>query len=78
MKEATSELNVTVIVVISVGILMAFFFTVFWPMLDNNFERESNCKKATCDCKYALQNDNKCTCWVGENKDNTFLCPFGG
>ena len=78
MKEATSELNLTVIVVISVGILMAFFFTVIWPMLNGNFSRESNCKRATCNCKYAVINDNKCECWVGEESSEHFLCPFGG
>ncbi len=50
MKEATGELNTTVVVVISVGILMAFFFGVLWPILKGDFERETGCKSAICNC----------------------------
>ena len=78
MKEATSELNLTVIVVISVGILMAFFFTVIWPMLNGNFTRESSCRKATCNCSEATKNNNMCDCWVKDSSSEHFSCPFGG
>ncbi len=33
MKEATGELNLTIIVVMAVGALMAFFYTLIWPMI---------------------------------------------
>lgn len=78
MKEATGELNMTVIVAIAVGILMAFFFTVIWPMLDANFKHNTNCKAALCDCANARSNNYKCTCWLEGNESNTFECPFGG
>ena len=32
MKEATGELNLTIIIVIAVGALMAFLYTPIWPM----------------------------------------------
>ena len=50
MKEATGELNTTVVVVISVAILSAFFFGVLWPILKGNFERQTGCKAAICNC----------------------------
>lgn len=49
MKEATGELNNTVIVVLSIGILIAFFYYVIWPMLDGNLEHNSSCDHAVCD-----------------------------
>ena len=87
MKEVTGELNLTVIVAIAVGILIAFFFTFMWPALNANFTRTSQCKKATCDCTNAKENGYLCYCHVGESDacgangpegDNCFTCPFGG
>ena len=49
MKEATGELNMTVFVVIAVGILTAFFFTVVWPMMRSSQNRVANCNVAVCD-----------------------------
>lgn len=81
MKEATGELNMTVIVAISVGILIAFFFSFLWPMINQNFQKESQCKKAICNCKNAAENNYKCDCWVvndNGNESEHFMCPFGG
>lgn len=82
MKEATGELNMTVIVVISVGILSAFFFYTLWPMIKGNFQREANCKNASCNCSVETRNanDGRCECTV--NKDGQEIgpiyCPYGG
>lgn len=88
MKEATGELNMTVIVSISIGILAAFFFTVLWPMINGNFQRNSQCNKAVCDCakstRESIENEtgkkNYCKCYDNEDgsKDITFYCPFKG
>ena len=51
MKEATGELNVTVIVVVMIGILVSFFFFTFWPMIQQNMSQTSSCSKAVCPCK---------------------------
>lgn len=56
MKEATGELNTTVFVVISIGVLSTFFFTVLWPMLKNNFKQETGCKAAVCNCNDKSEN----------------------
>ena len=79
MKEATGELNMTVIVAISVGILATFFFTVIWPMINANFQRESQCRSAVCNCsKDNIDADNTCLCWTKNDKSNTFRCPWKG
>lgn len=79
MKEATGELNMAVIVAISVSILVAFFFYTLWPMINKNFQDNSKCQQATCDCSEAKENDYKCECWIGERGESeTFSCPYGG
>lgn len=77
MKEATGELNTAVIVAISIGVLAAFFFSYLWPIINDNFTRNSQCSKALCDCSDAKNNDYMCECWVGDSSQ-TFLCPFEG
>ena len=82
MKEATGELNITVVVVISVGILIAFFYYTLWPMLNTNFEQNASCAKAVCPNPCGPGN-NTCaeieslvTCYT---KNNTEVkCPWKG
>lgn len=88
MKEATGELNLAVVVAISIGILAAFFFTYLWPLISNNFERTTQCDKAVCNCNadptkgevgiVEIEGVNYCTCWVDGNETNQFNCVFKG
>lgn len=50
MKEVTGELNSTLVVAVSVGVLSAFFFGYIWPLIKGNFDRNSQCSKAICNC----------------------------
>ena len=85
MKEATGELNLTIIVVIAVALLVAFFYYTIWPHLDNNFKANSKCSQAICEnpCGEG-SNKNNCPdeglakCYLKGDKDNTFLCPWKG
>ena len=71
MKEAAGELNTTIIVVISVGILSAFFFTVLWPIINNNFKKNVDCDKAICDCAKDKRNDkNEFKCYIKDKDGN--------
>lgn len=86
MKEATGELNMTVIVAISIGILSAFFFGVIWPMINGNFNRNTQCSKAICDCskevRETIENEtgrkSNCLCRNKAEDEDTFYCPFKG
>ena len=60
MKEATGELNVTIIVVLAVGILIAFFYFTIWPGLNENFQQNSKCSKAYCDNNPCGRSENSC------------------
>ena len=48
MKAATGELNMTVIIVIAIAIMAAFFYTVIWPRLRDNQNAIINCRQAIC------------------------------
>lgn len=86
MKEATGELNMTVIVSISIGILAAFFFGVLWPMINENFQKNSQCNKAICNCakttRESIESEtgkkNNCLCKEKSDSETTFYCPFKG
>ena len=82
MKEATGELNMTLVIVLAVAALAAFFYTVIWPAISNNFHSNAKCSDAICDCK---RSDNKCKeaeCYLvddnGNRKGDYFMCPWKG
>lgn len=77
MKEATGELNSTVIVVIAVSILAAFFYMVIWPMLKNNMDQNSKCSDAWCEKCTDPAGCQMVVCHYGDN-DNTIMCPWKG
>ncbi len=41
MKEATSELNMTVVTIILIGVVVAFFYA-FWPTIRNSIQNQWN------------------------------------
>lgn len=51
MKEATGELNMSIVVISSIAILSAFFYTILWPMINENQKQQTNCSKAICKVK---------------------------
>ena len=63
MKEATGELNLTVIVVIIVALLSLFFFSFIWPSIQNNFAKNTRCDEAICPCP---ERDSSGKCVVPE------------
>jgi len=48
MKEATGELNMTVVTVVAIAAVAAFFYAFVWPAIKNNISRNTNCANATC------------------------------
>lgn len=76
MKKAVGELSSTVIVVISVAILIAFFYYTIWPIIERNFNAQTACDKAVCNPN--LKNDEgKVECTI-PGKEGTFWCSFKG
>ena len=75
MKEATGELNMSLVVISSVAILSAFFFTVLWPLIDKGQEAQANCSKAICE-KNADSN-GMVECHL-KGETDTFKCKYKG
>lgn len=62
MKEASGELNLTVVVVIIVALLSLFFFSILWPSIRNNFAKETRCDEAICPKKGTTPENGVATC----------------
>ena len=80
MKEATGELNMTVIVVLAVAALAAFFYTILWPLMKENFNANAQCAQAICYCKDKKEcksTGGLATCHKKGSKEE-FSCPWKG
>lgn len=61
MKEATGELNMTVITVVAIAAVGVFFYALIWPAIQANLLAQTHCSSAIqctncdekkCECKY--------------------------
>lgn len=60
MKEATGELNMTVITVVAIAAIGAFFYAFVWPSIKNSITSSTNCANAVCtEC---TENNGKRVC----------------
>lgn len=80
MREATGELNMTVVVVIAVAGLVAFFSMVIFPMFTNSTTRQQNCSDAVCG---KVKGEGDCgnkyvQCNTPGKPSETFCCPYKG
>ena len=46
MKEATGELNMTVITVVAIAAVAAFFYAFIWPSIKGNLLAQTHCASA--------------------------------
>ncbi|MEG1505870.1 MAG: hypothetical protein RR478_00055 [Bacilli bacterium] len=78
MKEATGELNTTVVVVLSIGVLATFFFSYLWPIIKHNFDSNANCSKAICNCEKNVRDSNDGFCLCNIKGGPEFKCTYKG
>ena len=65
MKEATGELNMTVVTVVAIAAVAAFFYAFVWPSIKINILNSTkcaatttcNCTGKTCQCTYMDENN---------------------
>lgn len=74
MKEATGTLNSTLIVVVAIGVLSAFFYMRVWPEINSNYVRNMNCSEAICDG--SIDSGGMIECHVGSISG--IMCPYKG
>jgi hypothetical protein len=83
MKEASGELNSTVFVILAIGVLMAFFYYVIWPIVRQDVNNNSQCSKAVCEkCVNAAgkpkTNCKTVKCHLPGDESNIFECVYKG
>ena len=76
MKQATGELNGTLMVVIAIAALAAIFFTVIWPMIRTGLQDSAKCSNAVCDV--GVNNGGMLDCYSPKNKNDKIECPYRG
>lgn len=80
MREATGELNMTVIVVIAVAGLVALFSMFVFPMVRKNVTNQQNCSDAVCG---KAKGEGGCgakqvQCNTPGEQNEKFCCPYKG
>ena len=74
MKEATGELNMTVVTVVAIAAVAAFFYAFVWPGIKASIQRNTICANAICN-----ECDGKtCTCTYIDEAGETqtgYKCP---
>ena len=84
MKEATGELNMTVVVVVAIGVMASFFFGYFWPnIVKPSIENDTLCNKAKCKTGSDNISNGKfivCTYTDSNGQEKTInnKCPYKG
>ncbi len=73
MKEATGELNMTVVTVVAIAAVAAFFYAFVWPSIKVNILNSTKCS-ATTDCR-CTGKTCKCTYLDENNTPQEITCP---
>lgn len=80
MKEATGELNMTVITVVAIAAVAAFFYAFVWPMVKNNITSSTRCANAICTPSSCTPQNGRNTCTdcrdASDPNSQAFSCVF--
>lgn len=61
MKEATGELNMTVVTVVAIAAVAAFFYAFVWPSVRTSIINNTKCADAVCTNCTEQNGVEKCT-----------------
>ena len=73
MKEATGELNITVITVVAIAAIAAFFYAFIWPSIKANLNRQTLCA-AAYHCEPAVNGTSSCKALDEKGDETTVMC----
>lgn len=77
MKEATGELNMTVITVVAIAAVGAFFYAFVWPSIQNSISLNTACSAAGYGEYTDTENNIHCNggqCCIGEGTEKCRSC----
>jgi hypothetical protein len=74
MKEATGELNMTVVTVVAIAAVAAFFYAFVWPGIKSSITRNTHCANANV-CTDCNGKTCKCTYIDESDKSKDVICP---
>ena len=78
MKQTMGDLNMTVIVVVIIAVLSFFFFSVIWPMIQNNFAQNTRCDEAICAKKPNSDGSVECYYYDNQGTRQSITCAWKG
>ena len=77
MKEATGELNITVITVVAIAAVGALFYLFIWPSIQKNILLNNACSNAGGSAEYKDdQSKITCTLQTSGNDSGKVKCAF--
>ncbi len=65
MKEASGELNMTVVTVVAIAAVAAFFYAFVWPSVKTSIQSATKCSSAICPSNCQAGQACKCTYYEG-------------
>lgn len=74
MKEATGELNMTVVTVVAIAAVAAFFYAFVWPSIKASIQASTYCATAICEncsgdtCNCTAYDEQGNATWTGKCK----------
>lgn len=75
MKEATGELNMTVITVVAIAAVAAFFYAFIWPAIQNTILSSQACASASPETTQGTANtDGYINC--GKETNGKYTCDY--
>ena len=74
MKEATGELNMTVITVVAIAAVAAFFYAIVWPAIKNSINNNTKCADAICPSTCTANSKCDCTYTKDDGTTETVRC----
>lgn len=74
MKEATGELNMTVITVVAIAAVAAFFYAFIWPSIQNNIAGSTACSQGAGTTVGSPNQDGYVSC--GKVNGGSYTCKY--
>ncbi len=68
MKEATGELNMTVVTVVAIAAVGTFFYAFVWPGIKNSIQASTYCSMAQCGNCDEDNGVTTCSCQVRDEQ----------